>query len=595
MHTLRDAFVRALLIGLGLFLAGCGGGTAPQPQGQGSLVLTDAPSDDLAQFEVDVASVVLHKLSGASVSVLARTARVDFAALQDIGELVARAGLEAGVYTGLTLTLDFANAVALLHGASSPAAIVDADGQPITGRLPVDITFTASHRPLVAAGRNHLFLLDLDLDQAITVDTVANKVTFVPVISAAVDPTDPEPVAISGLLVSVDTAGSSFVLEKRTPNGQRIATFEVSAAPGTIFQISGVVTLAAQGLPALAALPPGTTRVFVQGVLDSARPRLHAAAVESGAGTFGNGQDWVAGWIVARGSGAGTDTSLSVRGRSHQIGSGTRRFHTLHTVDVQLGPTKVLRRGAGNRLDSDALNVGQYVIAFGALTGTTLDARGADGVVRMLPTSVFGIANGAASSNRLSLDLARIGPLPIGEFDFLVAGQNEADPDAFEVDVAALDTSGIVAGSRIRATGWLNPVGIVGDPAMAPIALVDHSRSAQLLVCAWTPPTAAAIGSISTTAITLDVAAADPRKVFDGFGGTVLSATPAPSVQPLLGLGIYRLVQDGAIELHFDFPSFANALSQRLASSSVARVVALGGLDSTTQVFRALVVTVVLR
>jgi hypothetical protein len=286
---------------------------------------------------------------------------------------------------------------------------------------------------------------------------------------------------------------------------------------------------------------------------------------------------------------------LTVRGRSHDVASGTHLFNTLHTVDAQLGPTKVLRLAAGNRLDTDALNVGQYVIAFGALDGTRLDATGATGVVRMLPTSAWGTANGAAAANRLSLDLARIGPLPISEFDFVVAGQSEADPRAFEADVTGLDTSGITSGSRIRAIGWINPVGVLGDAAMTAISLVDHSRSAQLLVCGWTPPTSSAISAISAGAITLDVSAADPRKVFDGFGGTVLATAPAPSIQPLFALGIYRIVQGGAVQLHFDFASFGVALGQRLGTASVAKIAALGGLEAGTQVFRAAIVTVVLR
>jgi hypothetical protein len=82
--------------------------------------------------------------------------------------------------------------------------------------------------------------------------------------------------------------------------------------------------------------------------------------------------------------------------------------------------------------------------------------------------------------------------------------------------------------------------------------------------------------------------------VFDGFGGTVLTPAPAPTIAPLLGTGIYRIVAGHAVQLHFDFPSFATALGQRLATASVARIAALGGLEPGTQAFRALVVTVVL-
>ena len=74
----------------------------------------------------------------------------------------------------------------------------------------------------------------VDLDQAVTVDTGANEVTFVPAISASFDPTNPKPIAATGFLVSVDVAGSRFEVENRTPAGQAIGRYTVMTTTTTI-------------------------------------------------------------------------------------------------------------------------------------------------------------------------------------------------------------------------------------------------------------------------------------------------------------------------------------------------------------------------
>lgn len=583
--SLSLAFVAALA-------AGCGSsGRQVDLTGAVSVVLTDAANDDLEAFEVDVGSIVFTKLDHTTVSVLPRATRVDFTQLQSLSELVVGAGIPAGIYTRIALTLDFATAVVSIKGQATPATVLDLDGMPITGTVAVQVDFAAGSRPVVGLSLHHRFALDLDLDQGVTVDTGTNSVTFCPVLSAEVDPSNPRPVATSGVLTAVDVAAGTFTVERRAVDDSAIAQFTAEAASTTVFQLDGVNLVGSAGLVALAAQL--NSRIYVQGTLDAVEPLLHAVAVEAGAGVPGSGQDWVVGHIVGRDLGSGSDAALTVLGRSRA--GATSNYNTLHTVNVSFANTKVLRRGAANSLSTDALDIGQLVWAFGTLSGTTLDATATTGVVRMLRTSMFGIATAAPAAHTLTLNLTRFDLRDISAFDFDVDSVTEADPANYTVDVTGLDTTGITTGSRIRVLGFVNPVGVSTDDAATAISLVDRSSAAKVLFCQWTPASASALDAISSTTLTLDVSTALLHQVGDGFAPVTITTAPAPTVVPLGALGIYRIVQAGAVEVHLGFIPFSESLQTRAAASNVVRIAAFGTFDDSTQEFAASVITVVLQ
>lgn len=586
---IRTTFALSLLC----LLAACGnsGGGGVDTTAEVSLVLTDAASDELSVFEVDVQNVVFTKVNGNTVDVLPRATRVDFLELESLGDLIVGRGLESGAYRRITLELDFAAARVLLAGETTPATVRDADGAPITGVVPVTIDFPTGSRPLVRAGRNNLFVLDLNLDQSVVVDAPGNAVTFTPVWTVEVDPSNPKPIATNGSLLSIDTAARTFVLQRLAPDGAVIGDVTVATTNTTVFQLGGVVQTGAPGLGSLLGFLGG--RVFVQGTLNSRDRVLTAVAVEAGAGVPGNGQDWVLGHVVARTGGVGADATLSVLGRSFDTATGTRRFHTLHTVNASFANTKVLRRLAGTGLDTDAINVGQLVWIFGDLTTTTLDASAASGVARLLPTGIFGIANGAPSGGTLSLDLVRFDLRDIASFDFVVAGVTEADPDAFTVDVTGLATTGITTGSKLRVLGWIAGVGASGADATA-VSITNRGTTAQVLFCQWSPALAGVLSGAVAQTLTLDVGSAQKRSVTDGFGSVTLATSPAPRIVPLGTAGLYSIVENGSIEANLSFDTFRTSLLARASSSTVFRVSAFGTFDAGTQAFSALLVTVVL-
>lgn len=586
---LRTTFLSCLLS----LVAACSGGSGGSADTTAdlSLLLTDAASDELSAFEVDVRDVVFTKVNGDTVEVLPRTTRVDFLQLESLAELVAGRSLDAGAYRQVTLSLDFSNANIVIAGQTTPASVRDADGATITGIVPVVVDFPAGSRPLVRARRHNLFVFDLDIDQSIAVDTAANAVTFTPVFELQVDPGNPKPIATNGTLDSVDIAASSFVVDRRAPDGTVIGSFTVDTDSHTVFQVDGVVSTGAPGLGALVGRVG--ERVFVQGTANVRDRILTAAAVEIGAGVPGNGQDWVFGHVVARSGGPGADATLTVLGRSFDANTNTRRFDTLFTVHTSFADTKVLRRAAGNQLDADAVNVGQAVWVFGDLSTTTLDATAATGVVRMLPTGIFGIANGAPAGGTLSIDLARFDQRPVSAFDFDVAGAAVADPHAFTVDLSGLSGAGIGTGSKVHLLGWIAGVGATGADATA-VSILDRTSNAQLLFCQWSPPAMFAVESPFPGSITLDVGAANIRKVVDGFATVTLSPSPAPRIQPQGATGAYCIVKHHGIESTTSFDTFRTSLLEQIDTEEVFRVAAFGTLDPTTQVFSAQAITVVL-
>lgn len=580
-----------------LSLGSCGGSGKVDTTSvsEGSFVLTDAATDDLSMFEVDLVGIQLHPVSGGTVAVLAKRHRVDFVTLDTLSEIVAGIGIPVGVYSGMTLTIDFSEANAVLKDKTTKATIENVDGNPLTGTLDVPVTFGTAARPSVLAARHHVFMIDLDLDQAITVDIPNNKVTFVPAVSAEFDPTNPKPISATGFLVSANATSKSFVVENRTPNGTAIGQYTVQTGSTTIFQVDGNAKVGDAGFADLAPkAASGTVRVFAQGTVPNTSRVLNAVAVETGAGTPGNGQDWVEGLVTGRSAGAGADTTITVLGTSHKSSTTSRTFNTSHLVQLSRSSTKVLRRATDSTLDTDAINVGQRVLVFGSLSGTTLDATASTGVVRMLKATYWGTANGPTIANRLSLNLARIGGRLPTDFNFVVNSVTEVVPTGFLVDVTGLTTLGITTGTKIRATGWMNPVGISGDANCAASALDDRTNNSKLLVLAWAPPSASGITSAGPT-ITFDISGAAVKHVWDGFGDSALTTSPAPTLSQLLGFGVYRIIKNGAIEQHLSFAPFGSSLATRVsAGEKVARVTAVGTMQ-TAQDFKGLLVTVVMK
>src|SRR5262245_58422262 len=106
-HKLRFALA---LVGSVLLGACSSGSSSEDDTASVSVAMTDAASDQVASFSVDVTGIRLTHQSGAVVNVLGSRLNLDLTSLSDLSQILNIADVPAGRYIGANITLDFANA-----------------------------------------------------------------------------------------------------------------------------------------------------------------------------------------------------------------------------------------------------------------------------------------------------------------------------------------------------------------------------------------------------------------------------------------------------------------------------------------------------
>src|SRR5262249_1721163 len=120
-------------------------------------------------------------------------------------------------------------------------------------------------------------------------------------ISASVQPVDQKDLRVRGPLVSVDTAGKSYVVEVRPwqlASGNH-GQMTVHTSDTTSFEIDGATSTGADGLKALAGKGAGTLTVAF-GTLDTSTRDFTASSVLAGTSVDGQGLDAIQGNVVSR-------------------------------------------------------------------------------------------------------------------------------------------------------------------------------------------------------------------------------------------------------------------------------------------------------
>jgi Domain of unknown function (DUF4382) len=586
---------RSTLLALSFTLAALGGACGSSGGGGGGstapstlyVMATDAPSDQIVSFRVEVQNVRLVRSNGAGVDVLAAPAELDFASLSDARQLLTVKSVPSGSYATAEATLDFSNAVCVLQGKTIPADLLGSEGQPLSGTMTLPIELGAG--VLDAPEDGHLELeLDFDLDQSVVVDAGQNAVWVEPVIVLRVDPPAPKQVFALGELGGVDTTASTFELDAQTLAGAPLGTFEFHVLQFTVFHVDGVASFGANGLAALDAKGPGTsTQVF--GTLDKATGNLFAVYVAAGKGTFNGGSDIVEGYVIARPSGAGTSPTLTLLGHSINADHTEFQFNKTFTIDTSLPATKVVRWSEASALDMDDVNVGQRIRAFGALSGTDMDATQPDDVIRLELTPVWGHANDAPSGGKLAIDLSRVGPYDSSAFTWSNSGTTPPDPAAFELDVVGLAGGlGIAAGSPIGALGHFAPLDDAG-PDFDALTLANLEDAPSLVFVRNIPNVGLELMVTATSAsvqleITETAVPGETAVVDQGFAGSQPLPTSSPAIlEPPASCSTLYFLTDkvtGGTTLYLQFSAFSKALAQMIASGAeVSQVSALGQYD----------------
>ncbi len=567
LHSHRQRFLPLLLPFA--FLAACSsGGDEPggDPNGTGgvTVTLTDAASDELACFMVEISAISLTRANGAQIGVLSTPVSVDLLSLTDISQVLSVLQLPAGFYSAATVTMDFSAASTYLVDSNLPAAILDSTGAPLTGQVTLPITI--GDQLNVPLNQNQVLELDFDLDQSVSVDTPANEVVVEPVIVLRTNPGDPKDILVVGEVLAVDAPGNRIDVEFQTLSGAPLGQLQVSASPTTVFQVDGVPSTGSTGLDALEQVGAG---VWIQcyGAIQFGSGSLAAAYVYAGSGTYNGGDDIVDGYILSRSVGAGGSPLLTVLGFSENAAHSSFQFNTTFSVGTDFLGSRVVRQGSSAAFDTDALNIGQRVRVFGSLAGVNMDAT--DGVVRMEPTRVFGFANAPASGGSQEMDLFRVGPRPAGLFSWGDAGPTPPDPDGFKMGVGGLSSGlGIEAGTALESSGFFPSLQDSGQDFES-VTLVNRDASASLVSIRDALGGFTVLTTATTNEISFDIDGTpgffEWALVDRGFVGIApLPTTPAPRIVPQGLFGFYFVIdrRNGSSTLHLGFPDYTAQMNE---------------------------------
>lgn len=577
----------------GLLLAvGCNngevvpGGFAPGPV---TIAITDAASNDIEVFEVDVTAIQLRRANSSTVSILSAPVRVDLASLTSTSKLLASVRAPFGSYTGATVTMDLSSARCLLVGQIEAATILVADISAPSGTITVPLQLSAPFTVSINAHR--LLELDFDLDQSFSVDAGANSVVLEPSFLLRVDPIAPKSIATIATLASVSS--SDFVGEVHALDGSLVSTVVFTPNAVTVFQIDGVILTGGAGLTALAALPVDTS-IQCFGSVTSGGPGIDVSYVEAGSGTYDGGTDIVEGHIVGRTGGVGSDAVFEVLGHSNDAAHTTFVYGTTFLVNTSFANTKVVRRGSAAPFDVDDLNVGQLVRVYGTLSGTTMSANTATSVIRMQPTRVFGAAAGAPIGTTLTLAITRVGGLADTAFNWSNGGFTPVDPNAFRANIGALGVGqAINSTSSVTVLGYFSEIADAG-PDFTANALVNQSTAPALLFVRNDPNVGfTVLTTANASQIQLGVvgppAVGEFALVDRGLLGSIpLPTGPTPTVNHPSVTGFYSLRDrtSNTVRIFARFSDFASALQSDIVQG--ATLIQLGALGTYTQAINSI-------
>ena len=517
LASARSGLLRLAATVVTALLAACGSSGTSAPQiandtGAAIVTLQDT-AGDFQSYTVDVVSLKLTKASGAVVATLPATARVDFAQLVDLSELISAGQIPAGDYVGATLTLDYSNASITAEDANGGSLALtpqDASGNALTGAVELTVQLDNRHRLVITPGRTARLAFDFNLAASNAVDLSTATVRVSPLIQASVVPPADLAIRVRGTLASTDTAGNSYTVNVRPFHLGSGAAGQVvvHTTATTHFEIDGTSYTGAAGLTAMAAEPANTVTVAF-GTLATSDYTFTAKHVRAGTSVESSTTDRVRGVVTSR-----SGNVLTVRGATLDRRDGSFEFMrgdvTVNVADT----TRVTEEGQTGTFGIGDIAVGQRVWATGtaiidnAANTATLDATA--GRVRLEITPMWGMVTGAVG-NPLTLDLRAIDGRSLSIFNFAGTGTSpasDANPAAYAVDTGTLDLSALAVAAPARVFGFPVPFGTATGIDFNAETLVSYSQVQNQLLVNWA--NGGALGTFpglttTSTALNLDL------------------------------------------------------------------------------------------
>ena len=437
---------------------------------------------------------------------------------------------------------------------------------------------------VVGARKGYFAEVDFDLDQSLLVDAALNRVEVETVFYASINPGTPKAARTPGLASGF--SGSSFQLDVRRGLGLiSRGNLTVNTSASTVFGLEGQALSGQAGFDALAAKGDNTL-VISLGQVDPLTRTQTATLVL----LLPQDLDEVGGLVVARSGGPRQNATITLRGVAVRRGAGSVTFNDTVTLATSFLETKVNKRGvAGGTLTSDAINVGQRILAYGRFTGGTLDlTQNGAGFVRLVETDVAGALTAPPSGSSLSLDVTRIGRRLSPAFDLTVSGVSQGDLNGLVCSTGGLGLASLTSGSPVVVRGFFAPVTSATPtaPTFAAETVIDRTNAASLLRLRWIPASSAPIAS-GASGLTLDVSGALIKSIDRGLAAPTL-LTQNPTLGDPGTPGLYATRQGFKLTLFTSYASWRTDFEARVsAGSRLQHLRALGGWDAATSTLSA--------
>jgi uncharacterized protein DUF4382 len=612
----------ALMLGFTALLAGCGSSSTFVP-GTPVVTLSDT-SGEFATYRVTLDSISLTDSNGAIVTPFLLTAaepgNVDLAALTDLTELLEVPAVPSATYKSATLTLDYTSASIWVNvnGQAVAATPVSSTGTaPTTAN--VTITFDPSHPLVITQGQSTRLAIDFNLAASNSINTATTPptVTVRPFVVMTPAPADATVMRARGLLVTVQSGSSDFIMNVRPLTDLTLAlgAVTVSTTTQTYFNINGVTYTGAAGLTALASLPENTiiAAYGTLGNLSGITPGFHATSVYVGTSLESPLAAHIGGVVSAR-----SGNTLTVHGTTllsppvPGIYDYTATYANNATVTIG-SATVVSEDGvAAGGLTPAAISVGQQLDVSGQATVDTagnisLDATASSSQVRLAPTRIWGTLN-SATAGSASLNILSLGNFAPAGFNFAGTGTTAANPSAYVVNTGSLDESATAAGTLLQVDGMVNPFASA-PPDFTASAITAGTATEQHLVVEWINGGATApFTSHSTSGLVVDLNNAalgtiheirTGPKALDLKDLTLFPASPLITTvgadQSKLQLAIGSATLTTGVSVFNSIGGFASAVASTFTGTNkIYRLVAVGQYNSGANTFVASRISVAL-
>ncbi|HEY0768198.1 MAG TPA: DUF4382 domain-containing protein, partial [Steroidobacteraceae bacterium] len=219
VRTRRTRSARTLLAlacGFTALLGGCSSKSRTAP-GTPVITLSDS-GGDFASYRVVIGSITLTNTNGTVVSPLLTPESVDLASLTDRAELLEVPAMPSGTYKSVQLSLNYSTASLWvnLNGQALAATPVNQAGTAITTDT-VTVTFDPNNPLVITQGKSTRLAFDIDLaaSNSINTSTTPATVTVRPFLVATPVPADATLMRARGLLVTVQSGSSNYIINVR--------------------------------------------------------------------------------------------------------------------------------------------------------------------------------------------------------------------------------------------------------------------------------------------------------------------------------------------------------------------------------------------